>query len=169
MALTKKNKGVTLIAFVITILLILIIAGVSTQVGRDNITKTQDSILITELEQVKHFVGESYMNYLKTNNEGFLVGTEVEDSTAANLIKPVSIIEIPEEYYKNGLKLPLAKFYELTPVDLVKIGVEDSKNTYIVNYLTGEVINKTQQTTSSGHLLYTYSRKVFNNNDITAF
>ena len=166
---TKENNGITLVALTITIIILLIIGGAASYAGIDNINKVKNQLLITEMEQVKHFVGESYNNYLKTKNEAFLVGTEVSDSTVSNLIAPVTIVTIPEEYYEAGVKKSVAKFYEISPSNLEKIGMENSPNTYIVNYLTGEVVNATQTRTSSGDLLYTYIRSIFNNNDITAF
>ena len=35
-------------------------------------------------------------------------------------------------------------YYELSQVQLKSIGVNNAEDTYIVNYKTGEVINKTQ-------------------------
>ena len=38
------------------------------------------------------------------------------------------------------------------------VGVEKETNTFIVNYKTGEVINKTQKVTKAGRALYTYAK-----------
>ena len=40
---------------------------------------------------------------------------------------------------------------------LENLGITDEKDIYIVNYKTGEVINKTQKVTNKGKALYVYS------------
>ena len=35
-----------------------------------------------------------------------------------------------------------------------ELGITDIKDTYIVNYKTGEVYNETQKTTNDGNILY---------------
>ena len=41
---------------------------------------------------------------------------------------------------------------------LKELGIEKETNTFIVNYKTGEVINKTQKVTKAGRALYTYAK-----------
>lgn len=170
MNLTKDDKGITLAALVITIIVLLIIGGVSIYTGISSMKDAEDGILISEMEQVKNFIGQSYFNYLKTEDESFFVGTEISDSEVIALIQPRTIITIPEEYYiDSNTKKPIARFRTLNQEQLESVGIEKCQNEYIVNYLTGEVINKTKKTTSRGDLLYTYIRKIFNNNDVTSF
>ena len=48
-------------------------------------------------------------------------------------------------------------YKELSKTDLENLGITDEKDIYIVNYKTGEVINKTQKVTNKGKALYVYS------------
>ena len=51
------------------------------------------------------------------------------------------------------------KYYAINSSKVRELGFTNEDNTeYIVNYLTGEVINKTIATTSEGEVLYTYAR-----------
>ena len=163
---TKDNKGITLVALIITIIVVLIIAGAATYSGIGEIETSQEQMALAELEEVKHFVGESYLNYMSTRNTNFLVGDKLTDGEATSLATRigVTLISIPSSYNDDE-----KAYYRLNPNNLLKIGVKKSEDTYVVNYVTGEVINETKLKTSSGQTLYTYLRKNFNNSDVTAF
>ena len=174
---TKDNKGITLVALIITVVVLSIIAGVSIYIGSNDIQNSKDHIAIAELEEVKHMVGEAYLLYKKTNNINYLHSSSTVSTTEINSIAEelgVMLVTIPANpntpgttaYDQYELEI---KYYRLTPTDLTNIGVENSDDTYIVNYITGEVINETKMKTSTDEPLYTYIRSTFNNNDITAF
>ena len=163
---TKENNGVALVTLTVTIIVLLIISGIAVYSGTHNIDKTRDQLLLTELEQVKHFVGEKYLDYMKVKSAKLLVGTKL-NSSEIDLLQQnlgVTFISIPNTYSEDE-----RAYYRLTPENLIKIGIENCENTYVVNYISGEVINETKLKTSTGQTLYTYLRKNFNNNDVTAF
>ena len=168
MKVTKENKGITLVALIITVIILIIIAGVSINYTIDGIQQTKDELLISELEQVQYIIGENYLNYIKTKNNVFLVGRKITNLTEITNITnnlKIILVRIPNEYINNIE----ASYYEINPTELKSLGIENSENTYIVNYLTGEVINKTEKKTSDGTPLYSYLRKNFNIEDVTAF
>lgn len=147
----KNEKGVTLSGLVVTIIVLIIILGISLNLSLDSIDQTKDRQLQAELEIVQH---AAVTEYTKANQLGYLesnempsnfVGTEV---TVSNLPKGISwvITTDPTEKYKA--------YYELQPEDLSKIDVVNSEYVFIVNYYTGEVYNKTEETTSEGVPLY---------------
>ncbi len=117
-------KGVTLAVLVITIIVLLILAGVSITLGNLEIDNYKDNILESEIMMVQTAVYDQYEKYLATKDNNLLVGTKCDENGNEN---------IDEEY--NLLK----------PEDLLKIGMENPKDTYIVNYKTGEIINKTSK------------------------
>ena len=52
-------------------------------------------------------------------------------------------------------------YYELSEKDLKEMDVSTSKDTvFIVNFATGEVINKTDQVTKSGKPIYVYAQNI---------
>ena len=167
MSYTKDNKGITLTVLVITIIVLSIIAGTLTYSGINSINKSRDQVLLAELDEVKHMVGESFIIYNKTKNANYLVGEILSPSEVTTLQQTLGVTfinNISDTYTENE-----KAYRRLTPSDLLKIGVEDSEDTYVVNYVTGETINETQLETSEGEKLYTYIRSIFNNNDVTAF
>lgn len=120
----KLNKGITLITLVITIIILLILAGVSITVGSFSIDSYKDNILESEIMMVQTAIHSQYEEYLVTNDRDLLVGNKCD---------------------KNGNEITNGEYNLLKPEDLEKIGMENPKDTYIVNYKTGEVINKTSK------------------------
>ena len=157
----KDNKGISLIALIITITVMIIIAGVSMYNNTEDMTKSDEQLTLSELEEVKHFVGENYLNYVQTNNDSFLVGTKISNSEAEQLAESigVTLITIPNKFNKQKE----AAYYRLNINELAQMGIDNAKSMYVVNYVTGEVINETILITSSGRVLYTYSRSNFDN------
>lgn len=166
MKLAKDNKGISLASLAITILIMLIIAAVSINYGMNEMNFAKEQKLLSEIEIIRSAIYQTYNNYIKTKNESILVGTKVEQTEIQKLATEINItlVTIPESYNENE-----RAYYRLSSSDLKNIGIEKAEDTYIVNYVTGEVINETKKVTSSGQVLYTYSRGIFNNIDVTAF
>lgn len=153
----KDQKGITMVALIVTIILLLILASVTTYVGTGYAKSSKDTALQSELEIVKHAVMEQYTQYQVTQDKTVLVGTMVSRNTVSNIAQKigVTLVTIPADRQN-------ADFYRLSATDLEKIGIQKATDTYLVNYVTGEVINETKQKTSKGSPLYTYGVKNFN-------
>lgn len=147
----KKQKGVTLIALIITIVVLLIIAGISLQGVKIDKKETENNKLETELDMVQHAVLERYTKYSLTKDTDLLVGTKIDNIQDKLPGGEKWKIETPEA------SKPEEQYYELTPQELSELGLKNSEDTYIVNYKTGEVFNESKQKTSEGKLLYTYA------------
>lgn len=161
------NKGITLIILVITIIVLMILAGTTVIIGFNIIEQTNKEDLNMQLAMVNNSVLEQYTKYIRSKDASYLIGTKygVTDNyihTVTNKIG-VNLISIPNSYSED-----LKCYYQLSDVQLKQIGIENSKYTYIVNYLTGEVINETKA--QEGERYYMYSRSKFNvTDDVTAF
>lgn len=163
---TKDNKGITLITLGVTIIIMLLLAGLTIYTGTNVIKNSREQQAIAELGMVNHAVYERYINYTKTKDAATLIGEKMTASEAQTIASQigVTLITIPNSYNENE-----KAYYRLDPSNLEKIGIHDSKDNYIVNYVTGEVINETKKKTQEGKALYTYSRAVFDKQDVTAF
>lgn len=51
----KREKGITLIALVVTIIVLLILAGVSLTGGLQTATNSRDTAVLSELEMIREF------------------------------------------------------------------------------------------------------------------
>ena len=143
------NKGVTLLALVITIIMVLLIAGVTIGTGTYNLEKAQGGAQFSELNMIQHAVLERYTKATLTHEAypGILL-----DSDSAELADMKSLgIE---------LKGKDTEYYKLTPSSGFKeLGIRDEEDEYIVNYKTGEVFNFTEKKSKEGEILYVYAKE----------
>lgn len=162
------EKGITLITLIITILVMIIIMGTITIVSTDFMEVANDNKLQEELTMVNNVISESYANYIRTKDNRYLSGERLTSNQVQEVADSVGIalVIIPNNIKEQDANL--SEYYRLTPTDLTNIGIEDAKDTYVVNYLTGEVINETKA--NEGVKLYMFSREFFDRiNDVTTF
>lgn len=162
------EKGISLVTLVITIVVMLIIAGAITFVSTDILDVADEDKLQEELTMVNNVILEKYTNYLRTKNIAYIKGEKLTDTQVQEIASKinVSLVAIPTNVKEKDLNL--SAYYRLTPEVLLTIGIDGAKDTYIVNYLTGEVINETKA--NEGTKLYMYSRNNFDRTqDVTAF
>lgn len=142
----ENNRGVTLIALIVTIIILLILAGITIGTGTSNIQGTEESKMTTELKMVQH--------------------AAIERSTKVSITQEAypgkayhSMEEIKNDVANIKEKIQLKdteamNYYLLKKEDLQELGITNTEDQYIINYKTGEVINQTQQITPKGNLLY---------------
>ena len=129
----RKNKGVTIVTLVIIIVVLLTLAGVSAGIGNVSVTSYKDNVLETEAKEVQTAVISQYQKYLAVKDTSLLVGAKCDE---------------------NGNETEDGEYYLLNVNDLQEIGMENPKDTYIVKYNTGEVINKTTPQNSKGEEIH---------------
>lgn len=148
---TRKNNGITLIALVITIIVLLIISGISIGGTIKINEQAKDSVAISELNMIQHAILERYTKSKLTHEE--LPGTNIAKTEVEKTIQEINNLANTN----ISLKGNDGNYKELSKTDLENLGITDEKDIYIVNYKTGEVINKTQKVTNKGKALYVYS------------
>ena len=144
----RKNNGITLIALVISIIILIILAGISisgTIRGQD---ETEEGVQIIELNIVQHAILERNTKAQLTKES--LPGTIIEKTEVQKIIDEMNSIS------GENINLKGTEYKQLNKEDLEKLGVIDEENIFIVNYSTGEVINKTLKVTKSKKALYIY-------------
>lgn len=160
----RKNSGITIIALTITIILLLIIASVTISIGLNSLKDSKENLKLSELNMVQQAVLENYTKYKTTNNDIYILGNQVSYSDMQTLISEINSknttgenITLKVSDYTSGALDISIYYYELSQEDLEKMGISDTDETYIVNFSTGEVINKTLKVTGSGKPLYTHA------------
>ena len=156
----RENKGITLIALIVTIVVLLIIAGISINMGITGVDQAGENKLITELEKVQHAVTERYTKYKLTKDTSLIVGTKVDNLPTI----PTPTGETKAPTWKvfqvtSGATVsthPERKYYRLSQSDLQNLGLTGSENgsSYIVNYYSGEIFDENKKQTSKGTVLY---------------
>lgn len=171
----KNNKGITLIALTITIIVIIIIASVGTYAGAQALKDSKEDAQIAEVRMIQQAILENYTKYKTTGNVNYLVGTQITDYTIVEGV----ISDINSKSSETAITLKISKsdyesldfsidnnkqyaYYELEKEHLVALGVQQENDKFIVNYSTGEVINNNLRVTRTGKPLYIYSVKLEN-------
>lgn len=140
----EKEHGITMVSLIITIIILIIISGISVTVGIGSIQKARDNKLVAELTMVQHAILEQYTKYRLTKDTTYLIGNKMTKEEVQQIIEPlgVTLVTIPTTYSNKD-------YYKLDKAALLEIGVKEAEDEYIVNYISGEVINITQQTTKN--------------------
>lgn len=145
----KTKKGISMVTLVVTVVVLVILAGVSLTMGTNAIKTSKDSKLTSELLMVQHAVLEQYTKYQTLRDISVLVGNKMELTDIQNIAKDlgITLVSIPDNYSNKD-------YYRLDKASLLEIGIKDTDDEYIVNYVSGEVINITKKTTSDDNVLY---------------
>lgn len=147
----RKNRGITLVSLVITIILLLIITGISITGTLRGHEETEEASEISELNMIQHAILERYTKAQLTKET--LPGTDIEKDQVQKTID-----EINNESNEQQISLKGTEYKRLDTTDLSNLGIKKEEDTFIVNYKTGEVINETKKTTKSGKALYIYAK-----------
>ena len=132
----SKEKGITLIALVITIIVLLILAGVSiAMLTGDNgiLSQAQNAKKKTELASEKEAIQLSVPEYQLANEEKYKLGTTLYDKNADNsTIWDLFVNNNENKTYGTGWN------YISKGTNIESYG--PTQNEWLVNYETGEII-----------------------------
>lgn len=150
MRIFNEEKGITLVSLVIAFVLLLILSLVTINMGISGINSAKDSKLNAELQMVQHAVLEQYTKYKTTKDSVYLVGNKITKEEAEKLANEmgVTLVNIPDTYLDKD-------YYKLDKLALEAIGINDSTDEYVINYVSGEVMNITVKKSSNDSPLYT--------------
>ena len=146
----KTQKGITLVALAITVIVLLIVSLITVNFGINGISNIKDSRLEAELNMVQHAILEQYTKYKATKNIAYLVGNKVSQEQLNEISNElgITLVNIPNTYSNKD-------YYKLDKASLKEIGIQETNDEYIINYISGEVINITQKKLSDNTPLYT--------------
>lgn len=166
----RNENGITLIVLMITIIVMLILAGIGLGSIYTGINDYQDYSLSVELGLVREVVTEQYEKAKATNKIKIPISSTEEVYYWVGTKIDSSEIEFPTGQTPDNLitnpKYKEECYYRLTVEDQNTLGLQDSSNVYVVNYYTGEVYNETVKQGTTGELLY-LSSTVYNSEDET--
>lgn len=141
----KNENGITIIALVITIIIMMIIAGIG--IGnlsgeRSNINIASKQVLLYELTEVQQAVLETYLTYKQTQGQTNLYGTKITEwQTVRDLVQTINEevynrVHNYDKFYINDEDMGILKseydsnidekcYYEINKNDLKKMGFEN--------------------------------------------
>lgn len=158
--MVKEEKGITLIALIVTIIVLIIIAGIGIGAGISLNEEATKNKQLSELDMVQQAVLEQYTKYKIVKDESKIIGNEISWTEVNDIVAGINSdikLKIKETDYINANAIE--KYYKLDLSLLSKIGISNvSENAeYIVNYTTGEVINSLEKVAYDGTPLYIYA------------
>lgn len=128
----KNNKGITMISLVIIIIVLLILAGISITTGTINIKETNQNKYQIDIGIIYNAICQRYTTVSLTGEE--LPGQKLTSTSS----------EIKEFEKATGLTVASGdegEYYKLNKEDMVKLGIDNAIDEYIVNYKKGQVLN----------------------------
>lgn len=157
----NHEKGITLLALVITIVVLIILASITINIGKDGIKESKENTMLSELGMVQNAILQRKTKVDLTNET-----YPGETITEANINLEETIQEIndnralgEEEISRKDSDDSHYYFLSTENGGLEELGITNSEDAYIVNYETGEVINYTTKLTGTGKPLYIYARE----------
>lgn len=156
MKIIRNDKGITLAALVITIIVLLILASIAVYTGTDSIKDAKENILISEVEMVQHAALERYTQESIMNSNQY-PGTPYSsmDDIKDELTELSSDQKLTQLLNNNSTP---GDYYLLTPTNLEELQITNTEDSYIINYKLGLAINITNQKTGSGEPAYVYAK-----------
>ena len=153
----KKENGITLISLAFTVIIMVILTGVALTYNYEGVNKVRSNNLEIELGVVRQAVLEQYE---KARAVGIIgSNSENEEFWVGEKISSMNLIELPDGFNLSmtvdtyDTMYPEKCYYRIYSTEnaadndklgyLKKLGLENLKNDYIVNYQTGEVYNDT--------------------------
>lgn len=129
----KKENGITLISLVITVLVMLILAGIATTAGLDSIRNTKKTSMITQLEMIQEKVDTIYEKNKLNKENGTYYNSLGQDVSKVSESKLTQLLgDIPKDGYRYF------KVEDLEQLDLDNITQE-----VIINFDTRDVVSLT--------------------------
>lgn len=157
----NSEKGITLLALVITIVVLIILASITVNIGKEGIKESKEDAMLSELAMVQNAILQRKTKADLTNEE-----YPGETITEANINLEETIEEINDNRASGEEEISRkdsddSHYYFLSTENggLEELGITNSEDAYIVNYETGEVINYTTKLTGTGKPLYIYARE----------
>ena len=157
----NHEKGITLLALVITIVVLIILASITINIGKDGIKESKENTMLSELGMVQNAILQRKTKADLTNET-----YPGETITEANINLEETIQEINDNRASGEEEISRkdsddSHYYFLSTENggLEELGITNSEDAYIVNYETGEVINYTTKLTGTGKPLYIYAKE----------
>lgn len=152
----ENEKGITLIALAITIIVLLILASITVYTGKESITESKTNILLSEVQMVQHAALERYTKEETFSNDNY-PGTK-KYTTSQEILNDIGKLKNDQKLNDIIANTTAQNYYYLTPEDLEDLNITNTENSYIINYKLGIAINVTKPYTQEGDPVYVYAK-----------
>ena len=132
--ITKDNKAITLVALVLTIVILLILASVITYSGADAIKNAKVTEFISKMQLMQQKVDSFVEGKTEEETNNLNIGNQELTSAQEQILQTAK--------NNNEITGEIADFIYLNKQELVdKFDIEDIDDEYIINFKTREVVS----------------------------
>lgn len=149
----KNNNGITMVALVLTVIILAILSGVSLTTGFSVLKDFRAGRIISNMILVQAKLEDIYEDYEFYNDEKYLIGTNVNsiNSTTYTLDDVVlsinEISEIATKHNTTSENVLTWKWYKWNQANLKELGLDKnmlgSNEYFYINYENSEIIYST--------------------------
>ena len=154
----KEEKGITLAILIVTVIVLIIIVGVSLDMGFDNADSAKNSNAKAELQMIGQATITEYTKAMQLNylvDDGATIPSNfVGEAITGQGENIIPALPAGAWALNQNEAVGYKSYFRLTPEELDELYIENTADTYIINYYTGEVYNETKQLADDGSVLY---------------
>lgn len=133
-----NEKGISLIALVVTIIVMIILATIVIKVGNDGFTTAIDAQIASEIRDVESAAMKRFSDNAVSETAYPLLGEKIELETAITTI--CSNTEYTDADIRESLTKNISYVRKINSTDINGLGVKNATgNLYIVDYFSGKV------------------------------
>ena len=124
-----KDKGITLVSLVVTIVILLVLSGIAYQAGKGTVESARLSTTTGEMIALQQKVNELEQRYRSG------------DTSVLNMGYDVSQAEGASETFTNANITDTTGYRYYPPITLEELGIENSENGYLVNIQKRSIVS----------------------------
>ncbi len=133
-----NEKGISLIALVVTIIVMIILATIVIKVGNDGFTTATNAQIANEIRDVESAAMKRFSDNAVSETAYPLLGEKIELETAITTI--CSNTEYTDADIRESLTKNISYVRKINSTDINGLGVKNATgNLYIVDYFSGKV------------------------------
>lgn len=133
-----NEKGISLIALVVTIIVMIILATIVIKVGNDGFTTAIDAQIANEIRDVESAAMKRFSDNAVSETAYPLLGEKIELETVITTI--CSNTEYTDADIRESLTKNISYVRKINSTDINGLGVKNATgNLYIVDYFSGKV------------------------------
>lgn len=133
-----NEKGISLIALVVTIIVMIILATIVIKVGNDGFTTATNAQIANEIRDVESAAMKRFSDNAVSETAYPLLGEKIELETAITTI--CSNTEYTDADIRESLTKNISYVRKISSTDINGLGIKNATgNLYIVDYFSGKV------------------------------
>ncbi len=139
----KKNKGITMISLVLTVIMLIILSSVTIQVGVQSYNEVKIQNFISKLKVIQTKVDNIAEEKEEITDDRFRKLAQITEEEKQNFEEIIQNLSNDDTFSWSDEDAVIENYYYFTPKDLEEqLHLKDQDMTVIINFKTRNVITK---------------------------